>query len=208
MSSIDVRIIGVPERQEWVDKNQAILGLPDENIFMDYTHMGCIHNARRAWLKPTDKPFVMVLADDAELCDNFMSYCERVVKAHPKKIISLFPFQFMRPVPGSRLPKDSPYVSTNNLSGCGIIMCTEYVQPCVDSWHPTAKGDDKSIQVWAEKHRIKMITTLPALIQHIGEVSVVDPSRSLGRTPYFDKNPCNMDWDSKYVTAWTNIIDE
>ena len=207
-SKIDVRIFGVPERQDWIDKNREILELPDENIFMDFEHLGCAPTAKRAWLKKTDKPFVMVLSDDAELCKDFLSYCEKVVKAHPKKIISLFPFQFIRPVPGSRLPKESPYVLTNKLSGCGIIMKTEYVRPCIDSWPPDAKGDDTNIQAWAERHRIKIITTLPALIQHIGDVSVCDPTRSLGRTPYYYEDPSYMDWDSKYVTSWTNIIDE
>ena len=208
MGNIDVRIFGVPERMDWIEKNKAILNLPDENIFIDYDHIGCAPTAKRTWLKKTDKPYTMVLADDAELCDGFMSYCERAVKAHPRSIISLFPFQFTKPVPGSKLPTKSPYVLTKTLSGCGIIMRTEWVEPCIDSWHPDAKGDDTSIQAWATKQRIKILTTLPALIQHIGDVSVCDPTRVLGRTPYFDKNPVNVDWDSKYVTSWTNIIEE
>jgi len=207
MGNIDIRIFGVPEREEWIQRTKARLGVPDENIIMDYKHLGCAHTARIAWLKKTDKPYVMVLADDAEPCDNFMSYCERVIKAHPKKIISLFPFQFIKPVPASRLPKSSPYVLTKTLSGCGIIMRTEWVEPCIDSWPPDAKGDDTNIQVWAEKHKIKIITTLPALVQHIGDVSVCDPTRVLGRTPYFVQDPKEMDWDSTYVTSWTNIID-
>ena len=203
---IDVRIFGVPERIDWIKKKKEILDLPDENIIMDYEHVGCAPTAKRAWLKKTDKPFTMVLSDDAELVNGFMGYCERVVKAHPKNIISLFPFQFIRPVPGSRIPTCSPYVLTKTLSGCGIIMRTEWVEPCIRSWPPDAKGDDSNIQRWAEKQHIKILTTLPALIQHIGDVSVCDPTRSLGRTPYFDMNPANVNWDSTYVTNWANII--
>lgn len=208
MGNIDIRIFGVPERNDWIEKNKSILGLPDENIFIDYKHIGCAPTAKRAWLKKTDKPYTMVLADDAELCDGFESYCECVIKAQPDKIISLFPFQFIHPVPGSKLPTKSPYVLTKTLSGCGIIMRTEWVEPCIDSWHPDARGDDTSIQAWAEKRKIKIITTLPALIQHIGDVSVCDPTRVLGRTPYFKKSPVGVDWNSKYVTSWTNIIEE
>lgn len=207
-SSFDVRIFGVPERMDWVEKNKAILGLPDENVIIDYDHIGCAPTAKRTWLKPTDKPFTMVLADDAELCDGFLSYCERIVKAHPRSVISLFPFQFIRPVPGCRLPTRSPYVLTNKLSGCGIIMRTEWVLPCVESWRPGTKGDDTAIQAWAERQNIKILTTLPSLIQHVGDVSVCDPSRVLGRTPYFSKSPVDVNWDSKYVTPYTNIIEE
>ncbi len=206
MGNIDIRIFGVPERQNWIDKNKSILNLPDENIFMDYEHIGCAPTAKRAWLKKTDKPFVMVLSDDVELCDNFLSYCERIVKSHPHSIISLFPYQFIRPVPESRLPTQSPYVLTTTLSGCGIIMRNEWVEPCIDSWPSGAKGDDTNIQMWAKKNRIHILTTLPATIQHIGDISVCDPTRSLGRTPYFNKNPANVNWDSGYVTSWTNII--
>ena len=206
MGNIDVRIFGVPERTEWIEKNKKILGLLDENIIMDYEHVGCAPTAKRAWLKKTDKPFTMVLADDAEPCDNFLDYCERIVRAHPKYIISLFPFQFIKPVPGCRLPERSPYVLTNKLSGCGIIMRTEWVEPCIASWRRDAVGDDTSIQAWAEKNRIRILTTLPATIQHIGDVSVCDPTRVLGRTPYFEKNPSGINWDSDYITSWTNII--
>ena len=47
MGDIDIRIFGVTERMEWIDKNKSILGLPDENIFIDYKHIGCAPTAKR-----------------------------------------------------------------------------------------------------------------------------------------------------------------
>ena len=198
----------MPERINWIQNNKTILDLPDNSIFIDYNHAGCVPTSKNAWSKDTDKPFIMVMSDDVELCNGFISYCKRIVNAHPDKIISLFPIQFTRPVPGSRLPKISPYILTNKISGCGIIMRTEWVKPCINSWPPDAKDDDSSIHVWAVKNRIEVLTTLPSLIQHIGDVSTIDTNRHLGKTPYFSKNPNNMDWDSKFITSWTNIIDE
>lgn len=205
-NDIDVRIIGVPERMKNVKENQKILGINGGHIFIDFEHEGCVFNARRAWLKGTDKPYIMVLADDVELCDNFLFYCAKVITAHPDAVISLFPLQFVRGIPPANIPKRSPYIATTALSGCAIIMKTEYVLPCVGSWKQNAKGDDTSIQEWANQNGIPIITTVPAIVQHIGDVSFFDSSRSIGRTPHFEKNPCNVNWDDPYVTSWTNII--
>lgn len=208
MHDIDIRIFGVQSRMPCIKKNKQILNVPDENIFIDEQHLGCVHTAKRAWMKTSDKPYIMVLQDDVELCEDFIAFCTKILRAHPDKIISLFPLQFVNPVAGSKLPTKSPYVLTNTLSGCGIIMKTEYVLPCVKSWPVDAVGDDTSIQSWAIKNNIPIITTLPSLIQHIGDVSVFDSSRSLGRTPYYNSHPAEANWDSDYITAWTNIIDE
>jgi len=208
-SSISVRIFGVPERMDCIKKNQKILSVSDDHIFIDYDHDGVIPTAKRTWSKETDKEFTMVLQDDIDLCDNFLSYCNRIVRAHPNEIIALFPVQFVRRVPESRLPKKSPYISTNTLSGCGVIMRTEYVSPCLNRWtDDNALGDDTNIQRWARENSVGVLTTIPSLIQHIGDVSVFLPGRVIGRTKYFEKDPKNVDWDNGYVTPWTNIIED
>ena len=203
---ISVRIMGVPERIENIRKNQAILEIPDEQIFIDEDHAGVMFNARRAWLFPTDAPFTMVLQDDVELCDNFMSYCERIVNVHPHEVIGFVSSRFFKPVAGSRLPTKSPYVMVRDISGQGIMMPTEYVRPCIDTWMDERNGDDINIIRWAERNGVTMLTTIPSLIRHIGRESVFDPSRDVGDTKYFDMNPEHANWDCGYVTPVHNII--
>lgn len=204
--NISVRIFGVPERMEWIERNQSLLRLGAENIFVDYEHSGCVPTARKAWLKETDKEFVMVLADDVELCDYFVYCCKAIVSTHPNDIISLFPIQFLKASSIHIPPMQSPYVTTSLLSGCGIIMRTEYVKPCVESWSPTINGDDTNIKRWADQNGIGIITTIPATIQHIGDESVFDKSRSIGRTDFFKKNPLEANWYNGYTMSWTNLV--
>ena len=203
---VSIRIFGVPERMDWIVENQTKLRLPDENVFIDYEHEGCVPSARKAWLKETNKPFTMVLTDDVELCDDFQ-YCARaIVTTHPDDIISLFPIQFMHACDTHFIQGGSPYIATNMLSGCGIIMRTDYVRPCLDSWDPEINGDDVNIRMWAEKNKIGIITTIPATIQHIGDKSVHDASRSIGRTDFYSKTPLHANWYDGYVTSWTNVV--
>lgn len=207
MYDIDIRIFGVPERMDCIRKNQNILSLPDESVIIDWNHDGVIPTSKKAWLKTTDKPFVLVLQDDVELCCGFTSYCERIINIHPNEIISLFPTEFNnKRISTTRLHGGSPYVLANCVSGPGIIMKTEYVKPCLDSWSRDVRGDDVNIQLWAKRNGIQIITTIPSLIQHIGEVSVFDQSRSLGSTQFFCDDPADVDWESEYVTPWTNLV--
>ena len=203
---IDIRIFGVPERMPCIEKNKLLLDLPGENIFIDERHDGCLKTARRAWSKQTDRPYTLVLQDDVELCDGFIGICETMIKVHPDVIFSLFPMQFIRRVPGSKIPTVSPYIQTKDLTAQGILMKTEYVAPCLASWDDSIPGDDTNIQRWAEKQGIIFITTIPPVLQHIGDVSVYDPSRSPGRSPFYVQRPIGVNWECGFVTPWSNLV--
>lgn len=203
---VSIRIFGVPERIDCIRENQKRLGIPDELVFIDKNHDGCIPTAKKAWSYPTDKKFVLVLQDDVELCDNFLQYVNTIVKTQPDAIISLFSLQFTKRISLNKLPKISPYVAVKSASGQGIIMKTEYVEPCVGAWKEEIKGDDMNIAAWANENGIQILTTFPTIVQHMGQKSVFDPSRSLGKSEFYDKNPIDVNWDNPYVTNYTNII--
>lgn len=210
MQKIDVRIFGVPERMSQIQKNKELLNLPDSHIIMDYEHIGCMPTARRAWLFKDDETesasHIMVLSDDVELCEDFMSYCYRVIAVHPEEIISLFPLTLANRTMVGNLPVRSPYVAVEHCSGAGIMMPREYVNPCIAYWCEDIKGDDTNITRWARNKGIGILTTLPALIQHLDGVSMFDPSRNLGGSEFFNPNPSWARWDDGYVNSWTNII--
>ena len=199
--------MSVPERLTYLEPLKSTLGISDDKIIIDTKHLGVIPTAKKAWLLPTDKEYTMVLNDDILLCDGFLGICERIIKAMPNAIISLFPMQFQSSTSirtGSK-PTISPYVTADVLSGVGIIMPTKYARPCVESWVPNAICDDRSIEQWAKRNQIPIITTLPAILQHIGDLSFFNPGRLPIRTDFFEKEPV-ADWDSTYVTSWTNLI--
>lgn len=198
---VSIRIFGVPERIENIRENQKRLRISDEFIFIDENHEGCVPTAKKAWSYPTDKEFVLVLQDDVELCDNFMHYVNRIVEAQPDSIISLFSFQFARHTAVTRAPRVSPYVSTNLLTAQGIIMRTEWIEECLASWSDSVRGDDVNIANWANDNNIRILTTIPVIVQHVGDKSVFEPARVLGRSEFYNKKPTEVDWDNQYVIS-------
>ena len=207
LQKIDVRIMGVPSRIDNIKTTQKRLNIPDENIIIDYNHEGCLKTAIKAWSKPTDKEFVMVLQDDIELCDNFVECCNKIVDAHPDKIISLFQFLITSMEAVQNLP--SPYVSLGHsgASGQGIIMRTEWLNDCLSEWETSGlMGDDTNINAWAEKSGKEILTTIPAILQHTGEHSVFMPGRTLGKSYLYRKSAFKADWDNPFVTSITNIV--
>lgn len=206
MSLIDIRIMGVPSRIDNIRKTQSILEIPDDHIFIDEKRMGCVANAKRAWALPTNKDFVLLLQDDIELCTDFLSYCNKIVNAHPEAVISLFCLNLTsrRSVTGE-LPTKSPYVSIPWVSGQGIILNAKDVKPCLESWDPNGKNDDMQVEKWAKANGKTILTTIPCIIQHIGYQSVYDPRRVLGGSDFYCKNPYYIDFTNPYVTNVTNL---
>ena len=202
---VSIRIFGVPARMKNISENQKRLGISDEFIFIDEKREGCVPTAKRAWSYPTDKEFVLVLQDDVELCDNFMYYVNRIIHAQPDSIISLYSTQFSRRSSVNRVPKESPYVQTKILTAQGIIMRTEWCKPCVDSWDDKITGDDTNIAIWADKNNVRILATIPMILQHIGDKSVFDPTRTMGRSEFYMKKPTEVNWDSTYITIGSNI---
>jgi hypothetical protein len=201
---IDIRIFGVPERLENIKMNQARTHISDGKIFIDENHEGVIPTAKRAWLAPTDKRFVLVMQDDIELCDNFVHYANLVAKTCPDAIISLFPMQFRSRVSVNRIPK-TPYVETKDVAGQAIIMPASWVENCVNSWDTGTRGDDSCIAKWARDNDKKTLVTIPALVQHIGIKSVFDKTRSIGGTDFWRKDPSPYDWTNPTITHWQAI---
>lgn len=201
--NVSIRIMGVPSREGCILENKKRLGVDDDCIFIDSNRTGAKENAKRAWLHPTDKEYVMVLQDDVELCDNFLSYVNDAIKVNPDAIISFFPIEFLSSKPMPRL--ESPYVSTTLVSGCCIVMPTKYVEQCIGSWKDEIGGDDTNIRAWAIENNVEIITTIPSTVQHTGDISVNSPGLVIGRTRYYRKNLSDYDFKNSYINNGWNM---
>ena len=197
-----IKIYGVQSRMGMIKATAEKLSVDEENIFLDDRDNGGdpLYTAKKAYLSDCgDATHGIFLQDDVEVCDNFIEICEQIIAAHPNKIIGLFPFDYMRY--DSKLDSlESPYLEIRVLSGQGIIMPIEYIKPCFEwlkSTYDDKIDDDKGIHQWAKYSGVKVITTVPALVQHIGDVSAIDTSRKVRRTYYYSKNP---------VANWSNPI--
>lgn len=204
MSTLDVHIFGVREREHMLEATAVKLGIDKAHIhYDDRPDGGCVmYTAKKAWLAdiPNEITHRVVLQDDVEACNGAIEIWQEIVNTHPDAIFSLCPFQY----PRKQVELDNlltPYLEANTMSACGIIMPVKYIKPCfdwIDKHHPDAKEDDFYIERWAEVHSVRRLTTIPATVQHIGDKSVYTPTAPIRRTAYYEENP-KVDWDNHMI---------
>lgn len=206
MNKIDIHIFGVHSREEMIQATAGKLSLPEDQIHYDDRPDGgsVMYTAKKAWLAeiPDSVTHLVVLSDDVEVCDGFAEICTQMVNAHPDDVITLFPYPFMHRQPGLEKLL-TPYVVSDTLNGCGIIMPTKYIGRCfewIDEHYINPKEDDYHIQLWAATNGIRMLTTIPATLQHIGDDSIFNPQAPIRRTDYYEQNPI-ADWNSTMVAV-------
>ena len=206
---ITYKIYGHPSRLEMVKNLQQALNVPNKDIYLDdRKERGyCIYTAKKAWLAPLEEGETHRLAipEDMEICNNFKPIVERMVAAHPKDIIALFPFDYNHIVPKEFWEGITPYIETAVFTCCGTIMPIEYIQPCFDWIYKTYHdkiADDTGIQKWAESHGVRCITTIPSTVQHLGDISLVTPNAPKRISKYYrkDMDP-RINWDSAEVAT-------
>lgn len=206
MNKIDIHIFGVHSREEMIRATAQKLSLSEDHVhYGDRPNGGSVmYTAKKAWLAeiPDGVTHRVVLADDTQVCNGFSEICTQMANAHYDDIISLFPFEYMYRQPGlDRLL--TPYVATDTLSGAGIIMPVKCIKPCfdwIDNHYPNAKEDDYHIQLWAIANGVRMLTTIPATLQHIGDDSIFNPQAPIRRTDWYEQNPV-ADWGCSMIAV-------
>ena len=103
-----------------------------------------------------------------------------------------------------RLSKQTPYVANNkHVTGCGFILPYEYIQQylCYTDKHYNDEGfyEDKAWFDWAKENNITILNTIPSLIQHLGDESLIFKDKTLiRRTKFYKENP-QANWNSKLI---------
>ena len=203
---VDIRIVCVPQRMDNVRMNAAALEVPNNRIFVDKKLEGVLVNAHRAWSMPTEEPWVLVMQDDIELCKGFPEIAKRIAATLKDCVVSFFPSEFMHPEKFSYVVR-SHYIQTTMASGCALMIPSKLIPDLLEYWKFDAPGDDINVQNWAHDRKIKIITTNPVLIQHLGQESVFNPTRSIGRSPLYNPEPNpDINWENDYYTPSTNIL--
>lgn len=208
MSKIDIHIYGVHERDAMIAATVEKLGLSNDNVHYDDRPGGglMVYTAKKAWLAPVPEGVThrVALADDVEVCEDFWKICEQIAEAHPDAIVSFFPYEFMERNPEVE-GRDTPYFQTSILSGCAVMLPVEYIQPCFDYIKAVFDdncADDEGIQAWADARGMRVLTTIPAIIQHIGDDSIANKGCFIRRTVYYDPKPA-ANWGSREVLKYT-----
>lgn len=190
---IDVRIMAHPSRRDNVERVLKKLALPaDVVVYDDREHGGdAMYTARKAWTAPLPNGCThrIVMQDDVEPCVGFLEIAETVAKKHTAEVVSFF---HMIPCRTS-----SRYVRLPELSACAIMLPAKYVLPCWDRIanlpEEAQEHDDGCIFMWATENGVPIVHTIPALVQHIGDNSLVGHTGQRMAPDYTD-NPTLEGW--------------
>lgn len=210
--NLDIKIMAVHQREQMANDICNRLSLDKSNIIYDERpHGGSVKDAARfVWRQPikNDESHRLVLQDDVWPCNNFIANCKQIIANYPDAIIGLFPNADLSLTPSLRektarfiKSKTSPYWHVRFITGAGIIMPSKYIDDCwswIDSNRPDEVDDDRAITDYAKAHKIELLTTIPVLIQHIGDISVVNANRSVRRTQFFEDDP-SPNWDDRTI---------
>ena len=204
---ISIKIVGVREREYMIDEMNRQLQLSAGDIIYDERPGGgyAFPMLKKAWLDPyaEEETHRVVLNDDLELCDDFINICNQIAKAQPNSIVSFFSTYFNSSYCDQEIQKlQTPYVRHDvGIYGCAIMMPKDVAIECMEFTsmnYPDIKFESRAFTQFAREKDIPIITTLPCLVQHIGDSSLVDRSLPIRRTTRFEKYP-EADWNNKEV---------
>lgn len=207
MSKLDIQVYGMHTRDDMIARTVHKLDLSYDNVHYDDRPNGgpMLHTCKKAWLAPiaNDVTHRIAIADDVEVCDDFMNICRQIIDTHPDDIVSLFPSDFIHKTPAIE-NTGTPYIETRKLAGCAIIMPTKYIIPCFNYIKETFNDecdDEIGISSFAIAHNIRIITTVPATVQHISNYSLMRNKPFEFKTFYYNVNPV-ANWRNKKVVRY------
>lgn len=212
---LQTKIYGCHSRDEMIEAYKKELGNDLDIIYDDRENGGnAYYTIRKALLSPIneDTTHLLALPDDMQLCNNFLEKLEFIVNKFPKKIICLYPCHFN----ALKRVYSTPYHRVMTLAACGLVFPVQIIKEMIDwidSCYTKYKGftvdnliDDTAMQAWATDYSVDMITTIPALVQHIGDNSLLGDF-PIRRTNYFiddltEEQLKDVDWNSDEIMQW------
>lgn len=196
-NTVDIRIMAHPSRADNVRLMLDSLGLSDEIVIWDDRPNGgdAMYTARKAWEYPAPEGCThrLVLQDDGELCDGFTSIAEQVAVRHPDKVVT-----FMHEGSIESNERYKPFVFT---VGVALMMPFKLIPRLWDfvdnrmqfytgsTYDDVIKHDTTTIRLWMANNNIDCVTTVPSIVQHIGDVSLVGINRRRIATDYTQNPP-------------------
>lgn len=210
---VEIRIRTCPARAEKADKLRKELGLPETSVFTDDRQNG--GNPFYMWKKmteniPAEATHICLLDDDVEASSGFKTIVEQMVQAHPGCAFSLFTTDLNSSYFDGFLEKtETPYVTCSKLFGCAVILPVSILEECFN-WIGTncnleTAHDGHAVQEYLEQKGIQILTTIPGVVQHDGDVSLYDPGLPIRRTARFEKNP-DADWTAEGIAECPSLV--
>lgn len=211
----DIKIYGIEERQENILHNKEILGLKDTDVFIlkkedrvtpqDKWPYKLCKKAFTSYV-PEGVTHRLVLQDDVELAPGITKYLDDVINSHPDAIFMLTSLDFREKDEYADNLK-TPYIKVGCfVSGCAVLIPIKYIKKMF-TWFETKypqiwignPHEDSAFKIYADTFRIECLTTIPSLVQHLGDVSTCCNYEQPLKTAYFD-NWEKADWSCLEVS--------
>lgn len=215
---IDIKIYGIHERDFLIDELKKSLDLKDDDICYDdrLERGSCLYTLAKACTAPTEEGIThrLVMPDDMIVCNDFKIILNKIIHAHPDKVVNLFPFRYdMYSIKARKLT--TPYIkSLGGVAGNGIIFPIEYLDVMVDWWKSNYKDtyhtmrSEEALIGFLKIFMIPVIVTIPSIVQHIGDDygSYINKKAHNRKTVYFKRNCLEgFDWDSKEIVIFPSF---
>lgn len=205
---VDFKIVAVRERQSMAEGLRDALGLTDADIVYDDRPEGGnpYVPTKAAWLLPHEEGVThrVVLNEDVQTCEGFKQICEQLALVHQDSAFSLFTMELNGEEYDDFISAlETPYVDAGSvLWGCAIMMPLDIVQDCFQyidlAYDPETVHESFGIHDFLRRKNVRILTTIPGTVQHIGDDSVYDPELPIRRSTRFEENP-DTDWTSTEV---------
>lgn len=201
----DIKIMASPKRRDFVEEmvERLHLDITKDVFFDDRTNpSGAMYTARRTWQLPFEDGVThrCVLQDDVLTGKDFEQIIQRLVNTYPDEVFSLFCSRTAL----ADISKDGNYVEIGGCGvwGQGVIMPRLHIQPMfdwVDSINPDYPHDDTAIGEYAKTHGLRVLTTVPNLIQHNCPTASLLGYNNKNKTSkvYYPGNVHSINWEYK-----------
>lgn len=199
---IDVKIMAHPSRSRNVGAMLQSLGMSEDIVVWDDRENGgdAMYTARKAWTAPIPEGCThrIVFQDDGDICDNFMAIAEKAAAKHPNTVVTFFHM--------GEMPKDERYQEYMLSVGVALMLPVKVIERwfdfvdnriqnyCAKELLPDIlKADTSCLRLFLRNAHIPCVTTVPTLVQHIGDNSLVGINRRRVAVD-FEKYPTLSGW--------------
>lgn len=203
-------LYGTHARDEFIDNMSVILQNEDFMVLYNEGHSGEVLDlCQNAWAVgfQSDTDYICVLQDDLQLCTNFVEILDEILTAlnpyRDKYILSLFNFENMGTTYTVLSKNETPYIGISMISGCINIMTKQTAEKWLNWLETNSKtslADDTALTDFAETEHLVIVSTKNSLVQHLGDVSLINTNRPIRKSNNFSDvavgNWANVDWSA------------
>lgn len=190
---IDYKIMGIPSRKDNIEALKRAIGITDTDVFIDTE---CRKSPMWTWKKTAqlvskNATHLVIVQDDAILCDRFTEFCEYLVRRFPNDILMLCNKYDVSHV----LPKGVVFQPGYCVGGQATILPTSYIGrivECQERNFPEHTEDDNMICYWAHHNNVRVLATHPSVVTTFEGGSEI--SHKGNTAALFEPNPIGKKW--------------